>query len=201
MILLDVRLPGIDGFEVCRRLKADERTRESPVIFMTVAAKTEDKVRGFEAGGVDYITKPLQQEEVLARVVTHLRIRELTRRLEEANESLEEAKESLERRVGARTAALAQTNQELQAEIAERRRAEEALRRCETLLNATQRLAKVGGWDWDIERETTFWTEETYRIHGFEPQASVPGASDYIDRSLTCYNPNDRPIVSAAFER
>jgi PAS domain S-box-containing protein len=81
LILLDVLLPGIDGFETCRRLKADERTREIPVIFMTIVARTEDKVRGFEAGGVDYITKPFQQEEVLARVTSHLRIRALTQEL------------------------------------------------------------------------------------------------------------------------
>ena len=122
LILLDVLLPGIDGFETCRRLKADERMREIPVIFMTVAAKTEDKVRGFEAGGVDYITKPFQQEEVLARVTTHLCLRDLTRKLAEA-------KESLERRVEERTTELAQANVRLKKESAERKRAEEKIRR------------------------------------------------------------------------
>jgi light-regulated signal transduction histidine kinase (bacteriophytochrome) len=89
LILLDVRLPGIDGFEVCKRLKADIRTREIPVIFMTIMTGAEDKVRGFEAGGVDYITKPFQHQEVLARVVTHLRISGLTRQLEASNRELE----------------------------------------------------------------------------------------------------------------
>jgi PAS domain S-box-containing protein len=121
LILLDVMLPGIDGFEVCRRLKADEQTQEIPVIFTTVLAEVEDKVKGFEVGGVDYISKPFQEQEVLARVTTHLRLRNLTGRLHEA-------KEALEKRVAERTAALVQANRELQAEIVERKRAEEALK-------------------------------------------------------------------------
>jgi PAS domain S-box-containing protein len=99
LILLDVVLPGIDGFETCRRLKADKTTKDIPVIFMTILGNTADKVKGFAAGGVDYIAKPFQQEEVLARLTTHLRIRNLTY-------ALEEAKESLERQVEARTKAL-----------------------------------------------------------------------------------------------
>jgi diguanylate cyclase (GGDEF)-like protein len=122
LILLDVLLPGIDGFEVCRRLKADERTRGIPVLFMTIVTRTEDKVRGFEAGGADYITKPFHEEEVVARVSAHLRSRRLTR-------ELEAARESLERRVRERTAELARSNAELTEEIAERRRMEEVVRR------------------------------------------------------------------------
>jgi CheY-like chemotaxis protein len=83
-------MPGIDGFETCRRLKANEVTQDIPVIFMTALAEAENKVRGFQAGAVDYVTKPMQQEEVLARVTTHLKIRDLTRRLQERNEDLQE---------------------------------------------------------------------------------------------------------------
>jgi diguanylate cyclase (GGDEF)-like protein len=118
LILLDVLLPGIDGFGVCRRLKADERTQGISVLFMTIVTRAEDEVRGFEAGGVDYIAKPFHRQEVLARVTTHLRSRRLTR-------ELEETKEDLERRVRERTAELARTNATLEEEVAERRRAEE----------------------------------------------------------------------------
>lgn len=90
LILLDVMMPGIDGFETCRRLKASAETREIPVIFMTALSSAEEKVRGFEAGAVDYVTKPLYQEEVLARVTTHLRIRDLTRSLQRFNQELEQ---------------------------------------------------------------------------------------------------------------
>ena len=72
LILLDVMMPGIDGFETCKRLKADAQTADIPVIFMTALAVTTDKVSGFEAGGVDYITKPIQVAEVLVRINTHL---------------------------------------------------------------------------------------------------------------------------------
>jgi signal transduction histidine kinase len=83
LILLDVMMPGIDGFETCRRLKADPATQDIPVIFMTALSDTLDKVRGLELGAVDYITKPFQQEEVIARTKLHLRLSQLTQRLEQ----------------------------------------------------------------------------------------------------------------------
>jgi DNA-binding NtrC family response regulator len=72
LILMDVMMPGVDGFSACRQLKADPATKSIPVVFMTALSETVDKVRGFEAGGVDYLTKPLQHEEVLARINAHL---------------------------------------------------------------------------------------------------------------------------------
>jgi len=89
IILLDVLMPGVDGFETCRRLKADASTKDIPVIFMTSLTSPEDKVKGFEVGAVDYVTKPLHQEEVLARITTHLRMRDLTLSLQEKNKQLE----------------------------------------------------------------------------------------------------------------
>lgn len=89
LILLDVQMPGIDGFETCRRLKANEQTLDIPVIFMTALANVENKVRGFEAGGVDYVTKPIQVAEVWARVNTHLTIRDLQREKEERIQELD----------------------------------------------------------------------------------------------------------------
>lgn len=72
LVLLDVRLPGMDGYEICRRLKADPATRDIPVMFLSAGGDMADKVEGFRVGGVDYVTKPFQVEEVLARVATHL---------------------------------------------------------------------------------------------------------------------------------
>jgi DNA-binding response OmpR family regulator len=83
LILLDAMMPGLDGFETCRRLKAAEATRDIPVIFMTALNDTADKVRAFSAGAVDYVTKPFQHEEVLSRVQTHLDLRRLRRQLEQ----------------------------------------------------------------------------------------------------------------------
>jgi signal transduction histidine kinase len=83
LILLDIMMPGIDGFETCRRLKADSRTCNIPVIFMTALADTDSKIKGFKLGAVDYITKPFQEQEVLARVKTHLYLRSLSKSLEQ----------------------------------------------------------------------------------------------------------------------
>lgn len=83
LILLDVMMPGIDGFETCRRLRAHPATRDVPVLFMTALSETADKVKAFAAGGVDYITKPIEHDEALARVHTHLTLRRLRRSLEE----------------------------------------------------------------------------------------------------------------------
>jgi PAS domain S-box-containing protein len=82
LILLDVKMPEMDGFEVCRRLKQDKRTRDAPVIFISALHEVEDKVRGFEVGGVDFITKPFQEQEVLARVRMHTELRNLQLNLE-----------------------------------------------------------------------------------------------------------------------
>jgi two-component system NtrC family sensor kinase len=90
LILLDVMMPGISGFETCRRIKASPATRDIPVIFMTALTDITDKVKGFSLGAVDYITKPIQQEEVLARVNVHLRLQKLNRELHQLNQTLEE---------------------------------------------------------------------------------------------------------------
>ncbi|MCM1984949.1 response regulator [Lyngbya confervoides] len=127
LILLDVMMPGIDGFEVCRRLKSKPDSCEIPVIFMTALADSQHKLEGFSVGAVDYITKPFHREEVLARVRVHLQIQTLTHTLEQQNqilkhevrkrETVENAlitlNQDLERRVQDRTAELLDTLAEL----------------------------------------------------------------------------------------
>jgi signal transduction histidine kinase len=91
LVLLDVHLPDIDGYEVCRRLKARARTRDIPVIFVSAEGRLLDRVRAFSEGGVDYITKPFQDDEALARIGTHLSLRRLQARLIEEKERAEQA--------------------------------------------------------------------------------------------------------------
>jgi len=129
LILLDVLMPGISGFETCRRLKADASLQDIPVIFMTSLAETQDKIKGFQVGAVDYITKPFQYEEVLARITTHLQLRELTEFLEvkvrERTEELSTANRQLHN-----------VNEQLTREIAERKRVETSLRASEERFRA-----------------------------------------------------------------
>ena len=106
LILLDILMPDMDGYEICERLKAEEQTRDIPIIFLSGLVETDEKVKAFVAGGVDYVTKPFRGAEVLARVETHLSLRNMQKQLEEQNIRLEQ-------------------------KIAERLRAEEELRESE----------------------------------------------------------------------
>ena len=146
LILLDIKMPDLSGFEVCERLKADERTRDIPVIFISALDEVADKVKGFALGGVDYITKPFQMKEVVARVETHVKLRHLQHQLQIANEHLAQQLEESERL----NAELQQRNTELQ----------EALRTIKTLSG----LVPICAWcHKTIKNEEGDWMQlETY---------------------------------------
>lgn len=110
LILLDIMMPEIDGYEVCRQLKADPATEEIPVIFLSALTDTKDKVQGLDLGAVDYVTKPFQPDEVIARVNTHLTVYRLKKALDEKNIELQDANDYLEERVKKRTAQLVELN-------------------------------------------------------------------------------------------
>ncbi len=171
LILLDIQMPGSDGYEICERLKADERTRDIPVIFISVLNDLDERVRGFQVGGVDYITKPFQQEEVLARINTHINLRQAWSRLE-------------------------RQNWELQREIAARQKTEKALRQNRALLNVAGKMAKVGGWELIAATHEITWTEQTYHIHEvpLDYKPSLQGAINF-------YHPQDRAKLSHAIDR
>lgn len=90
IVLLDINMPGMDGYQVCEQLKAEDITRDIPVIFISALGETLDKVRAFQVGGVDFVTKPFQVEEVIARIETHLQIRRLQRQLQAQNVRLQQ---------------------------------------------------------------------------------------------------------------
>ena len=135
LILLDVMMPKLDGFEVCQCLKSDPATRDIPVIFLTALSETVNKLKGFEVGGVDYITQPIEHEELVARVKTHLALRKMRQQLQQQNQalqaeidnrkqiekqlqqskdSLQQSHDRLEKTVAVRTAKLATSNQDLE---------------------------------------------------------------------------------------
>jgi signal transduction histidine kinase/DNA-binding response OmpR family regulator len=183
LILLDIKMPEMDGYEVCRRLKANERVASIPVIFLSALEEESDKVKGFQAGGVDYITKPFQPDEMLARVGLHLRLRELTERLEQE--------------VDARTKELTIANDRLEQEIAEHRQAEEALHESRQRLDnivtnspgATYRCANDEHWTME------FISAGITRISGYP-------AEDFLNNRVRSYasiiHPDDRKRIADA---
>jgi PleD family two-component response regulator len=96
IVLLDIRLPGMDGYEICRQLKADPRTRDIPVIFVSALDDGLDKARAFEVGGVDYVAKPFSAAEVVARVENQLKLSRLQRQMTQKNTELERANRMLQ---------------------------------------------------------------------------------------------------------
>lgn len=153
LVLLDVMMPGLDGFEICRRLKAQPSTHDTPVIFMTSLASVEDKVAGFAAGGVDYVTKPLHVEEVRARVDTHLSLRAMQKELARQNAQLQRCQQGLEQQVAERTAELSEAIRSLRVEIEERKRAEQEIRRLNVELEArvARRTAQLTAINEELE--------------------------------------------------
>lgn len=145
LILLDILMPGgIDGFETCRRLKKNQATQEIPVIFMTALSERIDKIKGLNLGAVDYITKPLAHEEVLARVNIHLHLQDLTKQLKEKNKRLEQ-------------------------EIQQRQQVELELREQAALLNITADAILV----LDLHNQIRFWNQGAKRLYGWTVEAAL----------------------------
>ena len=158
LILLDIKMPGMDGYDVCEKLKRNRTTCDIPILFISALDQPIDKVKAFEAGGMDFITKPFHLDEVLARVKTHLSLRTMqvnlvnknSQLISEINERkhaealLQKAHQELETKVRERTADLAETNKALHLEIEERKRSEEAHRKLEEQIRKTEKVEAIG---------------------------------------------------------
>ena len=144
LILLDIVMPGIDGFETCRRLKANQVTQDIPIIFMTALADNVDKVKGLNLGAVDYITKPLEHEEVLARINIHLRLQNLTKELIEQNVRLEE-------------------------EIQQHKQAQQKISEQAALLD----IATDAIFVQDLSNNIVFWNKGAERLYGWEANEAI----------------------------
>lgn len=190
LILLDAALPRMDGYETCRRLKAGEKTRNIPVIFMISHGAAQSKVRGFEAGGVDFISKPVESCEMLARVKTYMALHALH--------------EQFERRVEERTAELALENERQQTQIAELKRAEEEL------FNSRQMLRLV----LDNIPQRVFWKDRDSVYVGcnmplvldcgYRDPSELIGKTDYETASAATadlYRADDRQVIETGIPK
>ena len=138
LVLLDIIMPGMNGFEVCRQIKEDQKLRNIPVIMITASIVKQDRILGIEAGAEEFLSKPFDLAEVLARIKMLLKMKALDderKRAESQREAaladLQKSHDELDRRVRERTAELAKANETLQTDIIERRQAEEALKNSE----------------------------------------------------------------------
>lgn len=161
LILLDVNMPGIDGYEACRRLKADAETSAIPVIFISGEDRVVNKVQAFASGGVDFIVKPHEDQEVLARIGTHLTLRNLQKHLED--------------RVNERTAELETANAELARQIAEREQAEAALRDREGRIRRLVEANIIGVMFWNLDGTVTDANDAFLRMVAYSRQDLAAG--------------------------
>ncbi|MBE9034414.1 hybrid sensor histidine kinase/response regulator [aff. Roholtiella sp. LEGE 12411] len=179
LILLDVLMPGISGFETCQRLKANPATQDIPIIFMTALTDQVDKIKGLNIGAVDYITKPIENDEILARVNIHLRLRNLTKKLTEQNERWE-------------------------VEIFERKRVEEKSRRHSAALaewnNRYQALIQASGqilYDWNLLTNDIKYDGNVEEILGY----SMSEMSGGLKRCIELIHPEDRNLFTQELKR
>jgi DNA-binding response OmpR family regulator/DNA-binding CsgD family transcriptional regulator len=172
LILLDIKMPDMDGYEVCRCLKSDENSRGIPVIFISVLDEAADKVEGFNAGGVDFITKPFQTEDVLARVKTHLDLRRLQKQMEIQNVHLIE-------------------------EIEERKRMEEALLESEQRLSDIINFLPDATFALNHEGKIIAWNQAIEEMTG-EKAEDMLGKGDY-EYSLPFYGIRRPMLINFVF--
>ncbi len=209
LVLLDMRMPGMDGYEMCRRLKQNPATRDIPVIFLSAHPDLEEKVRGFEVGGVDYVSKPYRIREILARIKTHLALRRASQQLRERTADLEQeieereriedalrdARDHLEQRVLERTAELSESNRLLEEEIRQRARMAEALRESERFHEGILEALPSILYLYDPRSEKiAFVNDRIYDILGFR--------ADQLDNRPTAFrglfHPEDRKQLHAS---
>ncbi|MEM7344992.1 MAG: response regulator [Chloroflexota bacterium] len=187
LILLDIMMPEMDGYEVCHYLKGDERTKDIPVIFLSALNEVMDKMRAFSVGGLDYVEKPFQVEEVLARVKTHLTLHSLQQTLEQQNQILEE-------KVEARTEALAAANEALKEEIEQRiAHQEEKDRLFNVVSQQSEQLRKLTTWLIDNQQSERQGLASGLQQEIEQNIALLKSNLELVEASLTA---NPDPIIT-----
>ena len=150
LVLLDIIMPGMDGFEVCRQIKEDQKLRNIPFIMITAMTAKQDRIRGIEAGAEEFLSKPFDQTEALARIKILLKVKELNDDRGRAEEALQKSHNELDFQVQERTAELAQANEILQADIIERKHAQEMMRQQLEKMTALREIGVAIGSSLDL---------------------------------------------------
>lgn len=188
LILLDVNMPDMDGYDVCRAIKAESKIKKIPVIFLSALDDAFDKIKAFQAGGADYITKPFQIEEVLIRINHQLELRR-------AKEEVERLNQILEKRIEERTQELIQANQALEIEIQERQSAQECLRISEERLESIFNTLEDGLISYSSDYSRIFYLNSAVEnIYGYSIDECLSNPKLFIE----LIHPEDRARVEAA---
>ena len=172
LILLDINMPGIDGVEVCKSLKSDPVTADIPIIFISAEYKTQLKIKAFESGCIDYVTKPVKPAEVLTRINTHLNMHRMQQKL------------------------IAQSEQ-LRTDIAERKKTEIRLIQSQERYREIQSLAHIGHWNYEVLTERLTWSSETYAIFGVDKETGPLTVKGILAR----IHPKDRDTIRKQIEK
>ena len=175
LILLDVRMPEMDGFELCRRLKQDKRTKHVPIIFVSALQDIQARIQGFEAGGVDFISKPFQELEILARVRTHMHLYRMQKHLEQL--------------VDERTSELSESKASLEDTV---RKLLESEERYELAVAGSA----AGIWDWDLITDKVHYSDRLKQLLGYAPDELL----DRKDEFWNQLHPDDYEAARLAVE-
>ena len=189
LILIDVRLPGMDGFELCRRLKGDPELRYIPIILLTGHASPDIHVQAMQSGANDFLAKPFPWPVFKARVSALLKYRR-------AIQTLRRTRTELEQRVKERTAELQASNEKLLNEIAERRRIESALRESEERYELAERGANDGLWDWNLESDRIYFSPRWKSMLGCSESEIGGTPMEWFQR----VHPEDLSLLEAAID-
>ena len=219
VILLDLLMPGMDGFEICKKIKSDASIKHIPIIVLTaMRADKASRQKAIENGADAFLSKPVNKEELQTQIQAMYRIKisedalrnekdllekkiiertlELQNELEKHKETENLFRETLEKLEKGKIAML-NLMEDLQQEVNDRKMAEQALIKNRELLNETERMAKIGGWEFDVNTLTQKWTDETFRILEVDFNKGEPKVPEGID----FYTPQSKPILEKAIQR
>lgn len=195
LILLDIKMPDLSGYEVCQKLKENQNTRDIPVIFISALHESFDKIQAFDVGGLDYITKPFQIEEVLARIQSHLALHFATQKIQLFNENLE-------KRVAERTKIISEQNRQLLQEILDRQKIEIKLRESEIKLRQISEYIDEVFWLINYDEAEGIFTNIEYVSPAFEKVWHMPIEELYKSHGewANAIHKKDRQRVCDAFQ-